>query len=205
MKRAIFIFILALCLVTLAFSVSATEVSEEKTDTSTSVLAESIEDFDIKGYVTEKLLPILISAFSGITGLIGAAVVIKKSVGSMRDTSCSITEIINNRELGLEDEVEEMNRELDEIRNHGAEILALKSSLQDLRNELSTLIMESHNMARMVTLGFMGDERAMRDGRATKIYKLLEKNNQLLDELGIKTDTYGRILKENEVAESEKA
>ena len=203
MKKIIFILAISLLLSLLTLTAYAQEVKEE--NNGEIITTGEGAELSIKDYITEKILPILVSSVSGIVGLISCCVLVKRSangLGNRVNTALSRTK-------GIEDEckkeVTKISNQLLEIKDEGEKIVALGKTIESLKNELNALIMECHNVARMVTLGAMGDERAMRDGRASKILKLLEKNGQMLEQIGVKTDTYGRILEKNEVNEGEKA
>ena len=203
MKKIIFILAISLLLSLLTLTAYAQEVKEE--NNGEIITTSEGAELSIKDYITEKILPVLVSSVSGIVGLISCCVLVKRSAKGLGNTVNTAL----SRTKGIEDEckkeVTKISNQLLEIKDEGEKIVALGKTMESLKNELNALIMECHNVARMVTLGAMGDERAMRDGRASKILKLLEKNGQMLEQIGVKTDTYGRILEKNEVNDGEKA
>lgn len=205
MKRLIFTLSLILCFAIFTVGASASQVENEITDTSEGILTTNPKEFDLKAYVGEKLLPILVSAFSGLIGLISSVCLIKNAIKGLSNKADTLKNSVSESENKLKQDIGRVACEIEKIKSYSDEIAKTKDSVIKLNDELCALIKESHNMSRMVALGFMGDEKAMRDGRATKIFKLLEKSNDLLGTLGIKTDTYGRILDKNEVIEGEKA
>lgn len=204
LKRVIFIFALLLCMLSLSFSVCAQEQNVTITDTQSDILDNTEALYtDFKYYIGEKIIPTLVGVVAGLIGLFGSVGVVKRAISSLRTASSELTEGTKSRQEKLDSERQELIFQIDALRDYAGEISQLKSEFEGLKNELGVLIKESHNVSRMVVLNTLGDDKAMRDGRGAKIYKLLEKSNQLLEQIGIKTDTYGRILDDCEETSGE--
>lgn len=186
-------------------SVGAQEQNVSDTDTPSDILESNEgENINFKGYIGEKIIPTAIGVLAGLIGLFGSVKAIKKSLSSLIGASDELVSSAKTRQSELDDECKDIISQLSLMRDEAREIIQMKAELDCFKNELDALIKEIHNVARMVTLGFLGDEKAIRDGRGAKIYKLLEKSNLHLDQIGIKTDTYGRILESEEVKNGEK-
>lgn len=206
MKRFIFILSMLLCFSLLTLCVSAEEKNVENTDTSEGIL-ESIEgeSFDFKGYIGEKIIPMLFGVVTGLIGLLGSVKIVKRAVGSLVSSSGSLLDASSKNKEEFDEEKREIKLQLDRIINEACDISQTRALIEELKRELSVVIKESHNMSRMIALTTLGDESKIKDGRGAIAYKLLEKSSQMLNQIGIETDEYERILEKSEVTEGEQA
>ena len=206
MKRFIFILSMLLCFSLLTLCVSAEEKNVENTDTSEGIL-ESIEgeSFDFKGYIGEKIIPMLFGVVTGLIGLLGSVKIVKRAVGSLVNSSGSLLDASSKNKEEFDKEKREIKLQLDRIINEACDISQTRALIEELKRELSVVIKESHNMSRMIALTTLGDESKIKDGRGAIAYKLLEKSSQMLNQIGIETDEYERILEKSEVTEGEQA
>lgn len=206
MKRFIFILSMLLCFSFLTLCVNAEEQNVENLDTSEAILENSeSEGFDFKGYIGEKIIPVIFGVATGLIGLIGSVKIVKRAVGSLVSSSGLLLDESSRNKKEFEEEKREIKLQLDRIKNEAFEISQAKDLIDELKKELSVVIKESHNMSRMIALTTLGDENAIKDGRGAMVHKLLEKSSQMLNQLGIETDEYERILEKSEVDEVEKA
>ncbi|MBQ7353277.1 MAG: hypothetical protein IJW54_04650 [Clostridia bacterium] len=206
MKRFIFILSMILCFSLLTLCVSAEEQNMESLDTSEVILENSEgEGINLKGYIGEKIIPTLFGVVTGLIGLIGSVKIVKRAVGSLVSSSGVLLDASSRNKEEFDKEKKEIKLQLDRIKNEACEISQARDLIDELKRELSVVIKESHNMSRMIALTTLGDENAIKDGRGAMVYKLLEKSSQMLNQLGIETDEYERILEKSEVDEGEKA
>ena len=139
--------------------------------------AEEGQSEDVKGYIEEKIAPVVIGVLTGIIGLISSLNAIKKAVNGLKDTKDILHTDSLEREAGYK-----KSKEL--IKESTAEIKAeLDGTVKALEEKMSHLERQGLLMAKVVSLGFASSPDVVRSGRGAEMSRLvLEMEGDLKDE-----------------------
>lgn len=202
MKKALISILCAFLLsCLLALSVFASGVADtEQNQAQNQEITEGVSDFspngwDLRDYLIEKIAPVLVGVLTGVGALATTLGAIKKSLSSLKDAKKDLTdENAKNRELFLE--------QSSQLVACGSKMEDTSLAIEDLSNKIDTLEKQlyylseqSCSLAKIVTIGFLGDEKRVGSGTGEKMMLLLENSQGLLNEISRKI----KELKKDEV------
>ncbi|MBQ7907284.1 MAG: hypothetical protein IJ309_04840 [Clostridia bacterium] len=179
------VFLLA-CL--LALSILAQDVTgqEKNQETGEGVSDFDTESWDVKDYLIEKIAPVLVGVLTGACALITTLGSIKKSLSSLKNTKEELRgEGEKSRELFLEqsNQLIACSSKMEDTSQHLEE---LKEKIEVLEKELYYLSEQSMSLAKIITIGFLGDEKRVGSGRGEKMMLLLENSQAMLEQISKK-------------------
>lgn len=193
MKKAL-ISILCAFLLSCLFALSVfaggaadTEQNQVQNQESTEGVSDfSTSSWDLRDYLIEKIAPVLVGVLTGVGALATTLGAIKKSLSSLKDAKKDLTdENTKNRELFLE--------QSSRLVACGSKMEDTSLAIEDLSNKIDTLEKQlyylseqSCSLAKIVTIGFLGDEKRVGSGTGEKMMLLLENSQGLLNEISRK-------------------
>ena len=132
------------------------------------------EDFDLKAYIKEKIVPVVVGVLTSSSALLATLMAIRKSLASIGDTKDTFKKEARRREEKFREESEHLREKTEEIEKMVALVPELEKRVTELDKNMQALISECASLGKMISLGFSQDERVVTSGNGKKISKLLQ-------------------------------
>ena len=132
------------------------------------------EDFDLKTYIKEKIVPVVVGVLTSSSALLATLMAIRKSLASIGDTKDTFKKEAKRRDESFRKESEHLREKTDEIEKMVALVPELEKRIVELDKNMQALISECASLGKMISLGFSQDERVVTSGNGKKISKLLQ-------------------------------
>ena len=147
--------------------IAESEGPESKTESG----EETEEKEELSVYIKEKIAPIVVGVATSVIALLGAIGSIRKALFSLKDTK----EVLMLAQSTFNDELEK-------IRNEIKGVPELKDKFENLSEDISSITEELKTIMEILALAYSSDEKLVKCGKASKMYKLLGMNVSVGDE-----------------------
>lgn len=158
-------------------------------------IPESAEEFDLKEYIKEKIVPVVVGVLTSASALLATLAAIKRSLSSIGETKEAFKKESKSREESFQKESELLAKKAEELERVASLVPKLQEEILVLERNTQSLIGECANLGKMISLGFSQDERVVSSGNGKKISKLL-KSCQFLSSKGGELDNNGEEAQE---------
>ena len=157
-----------------AEGVSISESLEESSEVLAEEKTESeIKREEIKLYVKERIIPIVIGVLTSVSAILATLGAIKRALNSIGETKELFKNESKARDEKFQRDSEYLTKKAEEIENALNLIPQLESEIATLEKGTEILLRECRDLAKMVSLGFSQDERVISSGNGQKISRLL--------------------------------
>lgn len=157
-----------------AEGVSISESLEESSEVLAEEKTESeIKREEIKLYVKERIVPIVIGVLTSVSAILATLGAIKRALNSIGETKELFKNESKARDEKFQRDSEYLTKKAEEIENALNLIPQLESEIATLEKGTEILLRECRDLAKMVSLGFSQDERVISSGNGQKISRLL--------------------------------
>ena len=183
MKKVITILmILALCLALVCVA-SAEEM--EKSGQPSVVGGQETEGVEnsneeLRAYIEEKIVPILMGVATSIIALLGTLKGVFNALKGLRESK----EIFDKEQAKIKEsskrELLEIKKKYDEIKTAIEGVPLINEQIKELRDQAAVLSQEIAGLSKITSLGFSKESELVREGKARKIVRLAEKNEELI-------------------------
>lgn len=147
----------------LVFSLTcAVFAQSEEADNEVQIENEEDKNEELAIYIKEKIAPIVVGVITSVIALLGAIGSIKKALFSLKDTK----DILEIAQCTFKDEFEKIRKETEKVPE-------LKEKFEGLRSEIASVSDELKTIMQILTLAYSSDEKLVKCGKASKMYKLL--------------------------------
>ena len=165
---AFFAFVLCFCLcgICAAENNPSTESVQGEAENSPSVESEG-EERDLKEYITDKILPIIIGVATSSLGFVAVLGTISRTLKSLKDTKESFSSEAKKRQEAFDEATRLLKEKTDELE-------ALVRDVPELKGRLEELTQESELLAEILTLGFSANSEIIKSGKGKRMSVLLE-------------------------------
>ena len=148
---------------------SSTGESEQgEAENSPSVESEQ-EERDLKEYITDKVLPVIIGVATSSFGFVAVLGTISRTLKSLKDTKESFSSEAKKRQEAFDEATELLRAKADELE-------ALVHDVPQLTDKLKELREENELLAEILTLGFSANTEIIKSGKGKRMAMLLEKS-----------------------------
>ena len=163
MKKLLFtVFALLMCLcLGLACFAKSDEILGESSGTPTPTTETS--EVDIKAYIQEKIVPIVVGVITSIVALITTLYKIGASLKALSGTRETLDADAKKREAA----VASLREQVEQIKASIKDVPSLEKSIEELSELCSTI-------AEILSLGFSANEEIIKSGKGKKMNMLLE-------------------------------
>ena len=144
----------------------SSDVLEEKTES-------DIKREEIKSYIKERIIPIVIGVLTSVSAILATLGAIKRALNSIGETKELFKNESKARDEKFKRDSEYLTKKAEEIENALNLIPQLESEVATLEKGTEILLRECRDLAKMVSLGFSQDERVISSGNGQKISRLL--------------------------------
>ena len=163
MKKVLFfIFVLVLCVCLAGVCFAQGEVTE---------------DFDVKAYIQERVVPVAVGVLTSILAL-----------GTMLFKITSALKSLKNTKESFESEATLRARLSREIQEQAREIKEAVEDLPNLKERVESLVAELRLNSEILSLGFSANAEVIKSGKGRKMSSLLEGAVPVEDAQGYKDD-----------------
>ena len=125
------------------------------------------EESELKEYITEKILPVIIGVATSSFGFVAVLGTISRSLKSLKDTKESFSSEAKKRQ-------EEFEKGCWALEDKAQELSKTVSDVPELKDKLNELICECALLAEILTLGFSANTEIIKSGKGKKMSVLLE-------------------------------
>lgn len=170
MKRTlILIFAFAIC-----FGLCAVCRAEETENTELEAMAQpsdegEAEEFDLKEYITEKILPVIIGVATSSLGFVAVLGTISRTLKGLKDIKDTFSGEAKKRQ-------EEFKQSCQALESRARELEDLVADVPQLTGKVDALANECKLLAEILTLGFSANSEIIKSGKGKKMAMLLEKS-----------------------------
>ena len=148
---------------------SSTGESEQgEAENSPSIESEG-EERDLKEYITDKILPVIIGVATSSFGFVAVLGTISRTLKSLKDTKESFSSEAKKRQEAFDEATELLRAKADELE-------ALVHDVPQLTDKLKELREENELLAEILTLGFSANTEIIKSGKGKRMAMLLEKS-----------------------------
>ena len=137
--------------------------------------------FDLKTYVQEKIVPIVIGVLTAASALIASLASISRSLGKIKDARDEFKKEAAEREKTFKAQSELLKGKADELIKIASELPKLKGEILSLQESSEKLILECSYISKMISLGFGEDKNVIKSGSGAKIKRLEGECRQLAE------------------------
>jgi len=130
--------------------------------------------FDIKEYLTEKILPIVAGVATSLVALGGTIYKIKSSLATLNSSNDSLSEVKKTVSSTLDNVKEELAKGICQVQTKIKDIPELKEGYEELKSSYNELIKQNKALLEALKLGFESLPEAVRSGNARKIAIITE-------------------------------
>ena len=142
------------------------------------------EEFDLKNYIQEKILPVVIGVLTAASALIATLVSISRSLGKIKDARDEFKKEAKEREKSFKAQSDLLKTKADELLKIAGELPKLKGEISSLQETTDKLILECTYISKMISLGFGEDKNVVKSGNGARISKLEGECSRLLASTG---------------------
>ncbi len=125
------------------------------------------EDVNLKEYITERILPVIIGVATSSFGFVAVLGTISRSLKSLKDTKEAFSKEAKDRQENFDKATELLRAKADELE-------ALVHDVPLLKEHLNELAQEEELLAEILTLGFSANADIIKSGKGKKMAILLE-------------------------------
>ena len=167
-----------------ATDVVSSEHSESQASIESQTEGQAIEEenFDLKLYIKERIVPVVVGVLTAIAGLLSTIISIKRSVRSLTNLKNSFSEEKAEREASLADNKKLLQEEVARLQNQTKDLPKMKEKVEQLSEQIGT-------MGQMLQLAYSADVNLVKTGKAKKmellVAKMKPKEENLNDEATI--------------------
>ena len=156
----------------ICFSLCGVCRAEEMENTEIEAMAQQsakgeAEDFDLKEYITEKILPVIIGVATSSLGFVAVLGTISKTLKGLKDTKDSFSGEAKKRQ-------EEFEKGCRVLEDKAQELSRMVADVPELKDKLNELTCECALLAEILTLGFSANSEIIKSGKGKKMSVLLE-------------------------------
>lgn len=126
------------------------------------------EEFNLKLYIQERIVPVVVGVITAIAGLLSTIMSIKKSVRSLTNLKNSFSEEKAQREASLADNKKLLQDEVSRLQAQTKDLPEMKETIDQLREQIGT-------MGQMLQLAYSADANLVKTGKSKKMALLVEK------------------------------
>lgn len=126
------------------------------------------EEFDLKLYITERIVPVVVGVLTAIAGLLSTIFSIKRSVRSLTNLKNSFSEEKSLREASLADNKNMLQKEISRVQEQTKDLPEVASTIGELKEEMSLF-------GEMIQLMCESNPDLVRTGKAKKMALLVNK------------------------------
>ena len=185
MKKILFVILGVMLAFALALSVSAegvdTEagsVTEAQVGTEADAQREEDDAFDLKSYLTEKVVPVAVGVLTSIVALMGTVAKVKSSLVTLDSSSKGLKERRETVGSTLKSVKEELDSGIAEIKGSVEAIPQIKEGYKELAEGYEALKNQSRQLMEAIKAGFEAMPDAVEKGAVRKIAILTEKSRE---------------------------
>ena len=162
---------------------SATDVTpDESLETDAGGLSDTEngeEKTDIKEYIKERIIPVLVGVLTSVSALLATLAGIRSSLAKIRSAKESFEKEAKNRDTSFKAQSEYLNAKAEELKKIVSDIPRLEKQLIALEESTKKLITECTYIGKMVSLGFSQNKDVIKSGNGAKISGLLAECERL--------------------------
>ena len=126
------------------------------------------EERDLKEYITDKILPIIIGVATSSFGFVAVLGTISRTLKSLKDTKESFSSEAKKRQEAFDEATRLLKEKTEELK-------ALVRDVPQLTDKLKELSEENELVAEILTLGFSANTEIIKSGKGKRMSVLLEK------------------------------
>ena len=147
----------------------ALEEAEEISETlPTENVQDDTKEFDLKLYIQERIVPVVVGVITAIAGLLSTILSIKRTLRSLTNLKNSFSEEKAQREASLADNKKLLQNEVSRLQAQTKDLPKMKETIDQLREQIGT-------MGQMLQLAYSADANLVKTGKAKKMALLVEK------------------------------
>lgn len=134
-----------------------------------------VEEFDLKTYLEEKIIPVVVGVLTAIAGLIASLTAIVKALNGLKDTKSMLANEAKQREQNFQENSLALQTKADELKKIVEDVPKLLGETEQLQVELNRLQKVTMSMVEILAIGLSANENIVKSGNGKKINLLLEK------------------------------
>lgn len=136
--------------------------------------SEADENAEIKTYVEEKIIPIIIGVLTSVIALLGTLKSIFKSLKELKASKEGLVSAQGEIRDNSRKELEAIRKKYEEMKSLIEDVPKLQEEIQELRAHSKELIKQTNTLCQMSKVAFCANPELVRAGKAREIAKLAE-------------------------------
>ncbi len=140
---------------------------------------------EIRVYVEEKIVPILMGVATSVIALLGTLKSVFSALKGLKESKAAFDKEQASIKENSKKELEEIKQKYDEIKASVENVPLLDTQLRELNKQASVLSLEIANLSKIASIGFSMDSELVKEGKSREIVRLASKNEELITNEGV--------------------
>ena len=145
---------------------------------------EGEEDFDLKTYVEERIVPVISGVGAAIVAILVALGPLVSAIKAIKNAAASFSKKDEERNASVKESNRLMQKNIERIESNVADVPKLQAQVRMLERQADEMKLVCVTLAKITALGFQANADVVRSGKGKKMAILLNKIANITDEGG---------------------